>query len=76
MRSEMGEGRHELLLAISIVAHDEANKHLSEGGRDVLEMMEYTSRNSGLSIAEKDSDPAWSPNGEKIVFDSRRGGSD
>jgi hypothetical protein len=41
-----------LLLSVSVVAHDEAHKHLSEAGREVLEMMEYTSRNSGLSIAD------------------------
>jgi hypothetical protein len=48
----MGEERDELLLAMSIVAHDEAHGHLSEAGREVLEMMEYTSRNSGLSIVD------------------------
>ncbi len=48
----MGEEREELLLAMSIVARDEAHKHLSEAGREVLEMMDYTSRNSGLSIAD------------------------
>ena len=44
MISEMGEEREELLLAMSIVARDEAHKHLGEAGREVLEMMEYTSR--------------------------------
>ncbi len=48
----MGEERDELLLAMSIVAHDEAHKLLSEAGRDVLEMMEYTRRNAGLSISD------------------------
>ena len=48
----MAEEREELLLAMSIVARDEAHKHLSEAGREVLEMMEYTSRNAGLSIAD------------------------
>ena len=48
----MGKERDELLLATSIVTHEEAHKHLSEAGREVLEMMEYTSRNSGLSIAD------------------------
>jgi hypothetical protein len=42
----------ELLLAMSYAAHQEAHKHLSEAGREVLEMMEYTSRNAGLSIAD------------------------
>ncbi len=45
--SEMGEEREELLQAMSIVARDEARKHLSEAGREVLEMMEYTSINAG-----------------------------
>ena len=39
----MSEEREELLLAMSIVAHDEARKHLSEAGSEVLEMMEYAS---------------------------------
>jgi hypothetical protein len=52
MRREMGEEREELLLAMSYAAHQEAHKHLSEAGRDVLEMMEYASRNSGISIAD------------------------
>jgi predicted solute-binding protein len=52
VRREMGEERDELLLAMSYAAHQEAHKHLSEAGREVLEMMEYTSRNSGLSIAD------------------------
>ncbi len=46
----MGKDREELLLAMSIVAHEEAHKHLSEAGREVLEMMEYAASNSGLSI--------------------------
>jgi hypothetical protein len=41
-----------LRLAMSIVAHGEIHKHLSEAGRKVLEMMEYTCRNIGLSIAD------------------------
>ena len=45
----MGDEREELLLAMSIVARDEAHKHLSEAVREVLEIMEYTSRDSGLS---------------------------
>jgi hypothetical protein len=45
----MGEEREELLLAMSMVARDEAHRHLSESGREVLEMMEYASRHSGLS---------------------------
>jgi len=50
---EMGEeAREELLLAMSYAAHAEALKHLSDAGCEVLEMMEYTSRNSGLSIAD------------------------
>ena len=48
----MGEERGELLLAMSIVARDEARKHLSESGREVLEMMDYASRNAGLPIAD------------------------
>jgi hypothetical protein len=52
MMSKMREERAELLLEMSYVAYQEAHKHLSESGREVLEMMEYTSRNSGLSIAE------------------------
>jgi hypothetical protein len=48
----MGEERQELLLAMSFAAHQEAHKHLSEAGREVLEMMEYASRNSGLSITD------------------------
>ena len=48
----MGNEREELLLAMSLVAHDEAHKHLSEAGREVLEMMEHTSRNAALSIAD------------------------
>jgi hypothetical protein len=52
MRREMGEEQRDLLLAMSYAAHQEAHKHLSEAGREVLEMMDYASRNSGLSIAE------------------------
>jgi hypothetical protein len=37
---------------MSVVAHDEAHKHLSKAGREVLEMMEYAGRSSGLSIAD------------------------
>jgi hypothetical protein len=48
----MSEEREELLLAMSYAAHQEAHKHLSEAGQEVLEMMDYTSRNSGLSIAD------------------------
>ncbi len=48
----MSKEREELLLAMSIVARDEAHKHLGEEGREVLEMMEYASRNAGLSIAD------------------------
>jgi hypothetical protein len=43
----MGNEREELLLAMSYTAHQEAHKHLSEAGREVLEMMEYTSRKFG-----------------------------
>jgi hypothetical protein len=52
MGREMSEDREELLLAMSMVAHDEAHNHLSETGREVLEMMDYTSRYSGISIAD------------------------
>jgi hypothetical protein len=37
---------------MSIVARDEAHKHPSEADREVLKMMEYTSRNVGFSIAD------------------------
>ncbi len=52
MMSKMGKEREELLLAMSYAAHQGAHKHLSEAGREVLEMMEYASRSSGLSIAD------------------------
>jgi hypothetical protein len=52
MRSEVSKEQEELLLAMSYAAHTEALKHLSEAGCEVPEMMEYTSRNSGLSIAD------------------------
>jgi hypothetical protein len=52
MRREMGKEQRELLLAMSYAAHQEAHKHLSEAGREVLEMMDYASRNAGLSIAD------------------------
>ena len=52
MMSTMREERAELLLEMSYVAYQETHKHLSESGREVLEMMEYTSRNLGTSIAE------------------------
>jgi hypothetical protein len=45
----MGEEREELIQAMSYAAHQEAHKHLSEAGRKVLEMMEYTSRKLGAS---------------------------
>jgi hypothetical protein len=48
----MGKEQRDLLLAMSYTAHQEAHNHLSEAGREVLEMMEYTSRSSGLSIAD------------------------
>ncbi len=48
----MGEEQEELLLAMSYAAHQEAHKHLSEAGREVLEMMEYTSGYAELSIAD------------------------
>jgi hypothetical protein len=48
----MGKEQRDLLLAMSYAAHQEAHKHLSEAGREVLEMMEYVSRNSGLSIGD------------------------
>jgi hypothetical protein len=48
----MGKEQRDLLLAMSYAAHREAHKHLSEAGREVLEMMDYTSRNAGLSIAD------------------------
>ncbi len=48
----MGKEQRDLLLAMSMVARDEAHKHLSEAGREVLEMMEYASRNTGRSITD------------------------
>ncbi len=33
---------------MSYAAHAEALKHLSDAGCEVLEIMEYTARNSGL----------------------------
>ena len=48
----MGKEQKDLLLAMSYAAHQEAHKHLSEAGREVLEMMEYVSSNSGLAIAD------------------------
>jgi hypothetical protein len=37
---------------MSIVARDEALEHLSEAGCEVLEMMDYTSRNAEHSIPD------------------------
>ena len=37
---------------MSYAAHQEAHKHLSEAGREVLEMMDCASRNAGISIAD------------------------
>ena len=34
----MGEEQKELLLAMAYAAHQEAHKHLSEAGREVLEI--------------------------------------
>ncbi len=48
----MGKEQEALLKAMMMVTRDEAHKHLSEAGREVLEMMDYTSINSGLSIAD------------------------
>jgi hypothetical protein len=47
MMDEVSKEQEELLLAMSIVAREEAHKHLSEAGREMLEMMEYASSNSG-----------------------------
>lgn len=52
LRSEMGKEQRDLLLTMSYAAHQEAHKHLSDAGREVLEMMEYASRNSGIPIAD------------------------
>jgi hypothetical protein len=52
MRRELGEEQRDVLLAMSYAAHQEAHMHLSEAGREVLEMMECASTNSGLSIAD------------------------
>ncbi len=38
MMSRMSQEREELLLAMSLVARDEAHKHLSEAGSEVLEI--------------------------------------
>ncbi len=46
------EERKDLLLAMSYAAHQEAYKHLSEAGHEVLAMMDYTNRNSRLSIED------------------------
>jgi hypothetical protein len=48
----MAKEQRGLLLAMSYAAHQEAHKHLSEAGREVLEMMDCTSRNLELSIAD------------------------
>ena len=48
----MGKEQRDLLLTMSYAAHQEAHKHLSDAGREVLEMMEYASRNSGIPIAD------------------------
>jgi hypothetical protein len=48
----MGKEQEELLQAMSLVAREGAHEHLSEQGREVLEMMEYASRNLGTSIAD------------------------
>ena len=37
---------------MSVVACDETHKHLSEAGKEALEMMEYASGNAELSIAD------------------------
>jgi hypothetical protein len=48
----MGKEQRDLLLEKSYAAHEEAHKHLNDASREVLEIMEYTSRNAGLSIAD------------------------
>jgi hypothetical protein len=47
----MGKEQEALLKAM-MVARSEAQKHLSEAGREVLEMMYYASTRSRLSIAD------------------------
>ena len=37
---------------MSYAAHQEAHKHLSEAGREVLEMMDCASRIAGIIIAD------------------------
>jgi hypothetical protein len=48
----MGKEQEALLRAMMMVARSEAHKHLSEAGREVLEMMDYASTRSGFSIAD------------------------
>jgi hypothetical protein len=42
----------ELLFAMSLAAHDLARQHLSEEGRDVLEMIGLVSRTSKISVVD------------------------
>jgi len=44
--------QEELLQAMSLVAREEDHKHLSKAGSEELEMMEYATSNSGISITE------------------------
>jgi hypothetical protein len=46
------EGRDELLFAMYLAARDNAREHLSEAGREVLEMVEYASRHTGLGVTD------------------------
>jgi hypothetical protein len=39
-------------LAMSYAVHQEAHKHLSEAGREVLEMMDCANRIAGIYIAD------------------------
>ena len=48
----MSKEQEELLQAMGYAAREEAIKHLSDAGCEVLEMIELASRNSGLSITE------------------------
>jgi hypothetical protein len=46
----MDEERTDLLFAMYIAARNNALEHLSEEGRDVLEMVVYAGRHTGLAV--------------------------
>jgi len=72
MMSEMGKERKELLQAMSIVDREEAHKHLSEAGSDVLEMMEYASGNLWTSMRGRGVLRSSSRVGVRFVYLTRR----